>query len=73
MADARIPFAAAGSCQDVSAEVVEPLARLRDDLRSVRLELEVPGADAARQRPRRLVAQVDDYLLPRLGRWRRRS
>jgi Dynamin family len=44
------------------------LARLRDDLASVRLELEVPGAEEARRARDDLVAQVDDYLLPRLDR-----
>jgi energy-coupling factor transporter ATP-binding protein EcfA2 len=43
------------------------LGRLRDDLASVRLELAVPGADEARRTRDDLVAQVDDYLLPRLG------
>jgi hypothetical protein len=44
----------------------EPLVRLRDDLRSVRLDLEVPGAAEARRVRDDLVSQVDDYLLPRL-------
>lgn len=48
------------------ADATEPLIRLRDDLRAVRLELEVPGAPEARQARDELVAQVDDYLLPRL-------
>ena len=43
-----------------------PLARLRDDLRAVRLALDVPGAAEARRVRDDLVAQVDDYLLPRL-------
>ncbi|MBA3788282.1 MAG: hypothetical protein H0X21_06255, partial [Actinobacteria bacterium] len=50
----------------MAADVTEPLARLRDDLRSVRLELDVPGAGDARRVRDDLVAQVDDYLLPRL-------
>ena len=49
----------------MAADLIEPLERLRNDLRSVRLELDVPGADARRGRDD-LVAQVDDYLLPRL-------
>ena len=49
------------------AAVTEPLSRLRDDLRAVRLELEVPGAEEARRVRDDLVAQVDDYLLPRLA------
>ena len=48
------------------ADLTEPLARLRDDLRSVRLDLEVPGAAEARRVRDELVSQVDDYLLPRL-------
>lgn len=47
---------------------IEPLERLRDDLRSVRLALDVPGAEEARRARDELVAQVDDYLLPRLRR-----
>jgi hypothetical protein len=50
----------------VTATVIEPLTRLRDDLRAVRLELEVPGAAAAREARDSLVGQIDDYLLPRL-------
>jgi energy-coupling factor transporter ATP-binding protein EcfA2 len=42
------------------------LERLRDDLRSVRLELDVPGADEARRARDDVIAQVDDYVLPRL-------
>src|SRR3954463_9693828 len=51
----------------MSATVAEPLSRLRDDLRAVRLELDVPGAAEARRVRDDLVAQVDDYLLPRLA------
>src|SRR5215203_1254069 len=43
------------------------LGRLRDDLAAVRLDLAVPGAEEARRARNDLVAQVDDYLLPRLG------
>ena len=50
----------------MTADATEPLIRLRDDLRSVRLELEVLGAAEARRVRDDLVAQVDDYLLPRL-------
>src|SRR5215208_4137543 len=32
----------------MSAAATEPLSRLRDDLRAVRLELDVPGAEEAR-------------------------
>ena len=50
----------------MAADLTEPLARLRDDLRAVRLELDVLGAEEARHARDDLVAQVDDYLLPRL-------
>src|SRR5215203_2106197 len=49
------------------ANLPEELGRLRDDLAAVRLDLAVPGADQARHARNDLVAQVDDYLLPRLG------
>ena len=50
----------------MAADVTQPLTRLREDLRGVRLDLEVPGAAEARRVRDDLVAQVDDYLLPRL-------
>jgi hypothetical protein len=45
---------------------VEALERLRDALREVELELDLPDAPAARHARTQLVEQVDDYLLPRL-------
>jgi energy-coupling factor transporter ATP-binding protein EcfA2 len=51
----------------MQADLPAALARLRDDLDAVRLDLAVPGADEARRTRDDLVAQVDDYLLPRLG------
>jgi hypothetical protein len=48
------------------ANLPAALTRLRDDLAAVRLELAVPGAEEARRTRDDLVAQVDDYLLPRL-------
>jgi energy-coupling factor transporter ATP-binding protein EcfA2 len=51
----------------MQADLPAALARLRDDLDAVRLDLAVPGADEARRTRDELVAQVDDYLLPRLG------
>ena len=51
-----------------AADVTHPLARLRDDLREVRLDLELPDAVDARRARDDLVAQIDDYLLPRLRR-----
>jgi hypothetical protein len=50
----------------MSSELIDALARLHDDLGAVRLDLEVPGAAEARRTRDDLVAQVDDYLLPRL-------
>ena len=44
----------------------EALTRLRDDLGAVRLSLGLPGAPAARRLRDDAVAQIDDYLLPRL-------
>ncbi|MDQ3758951.1 MAG: dynamin family protein [Actinomycetota bacterium] len=46
--------------------LIEPLERLRDRLGAVRLELEVPAAAQARVLREEFVAQIDDYLLPRL-------
>jgi hypothetical protein len=48
-------------------ELSEAVGRLRDELSAVRLELEVPGAADARRARDDLVAQADDYLLPRLS------
>jgi energy-coupling factor transporter ATP-binding protein EcfA2 len=45
----------------------DALGRLRDGLAAVRLELAVPGVEEARRARDDLVAQVDDYLLPRLA------
>ena len=47
--------------------VTDSLAALRDAAKDVRLDLEVPGALEARGVRDDLVAQVDDYLLPRLA------
>jgi hypothetical protein len=46
--------------------VIDALTRLRDELAGLELGLEVPGAEEARAARDGLVAQVDDYLLPRL-------
>ena len=50
----------------MGSELTGPLERLREDLRTVRLELEVPGTEEARRARDDLVAQVDNYILPRL-------
>ncbi|MFZ0531205.1 MAG: GTPase, partial [Propionicimonas sp.] len=44
------------------------LLRLRDALAEVRLPLELPGSVAAAGEARGFVAQLDDYVLPRLDR-----
>jgi len=44
------------------------LTGLRDALAGVRLPLALPGSEAAAARARAAVAQLDDYILPRLAR-----
>ncbi len=48
------------------AAVAVALTGLRDGVAAVRLGLAAPGAAAAARTARAVVAQVDDYLLPRL-------
>src|SRR4051812_44844821 len=61
----------AGQAQSMS--VVSPdaladgLVSVGEQLRAVRLELEAPAAGEARRVRDELVAQIDDYLLPRLA------
>jgi hypothetical protein len=55
-----------GGGDPVRPELPEAVGRLRDELAAVRLELEVAGASEARRARDDLVAQADDYLLPRL-------
>ena len=50
----------------MGTSLTDALERLRDDLAGVRLDLDLPGAVEARRVRDDLVAQVDDYLLPRL-------
>ena len=50
----------------MNAALPEALTRLRDDLKAVRLSLELVGARDARRARDDTVAQIDDYLLPRL-------
>ena len=50
----------------MDAALPDALTRLRDDLEAVRLLLELDGASEARRARDDTVAQVDDYLLPRL-------
>ena len=49
-------------------DLPDTLARLRDDLHQVRLDLDVAGAGEARRARDELCAQIDDYLMPRLRR-----
>ncbi len=50
----------------MNAALPDALTRLRDDLKAVRLLLEVDGARDARQARDAAVAQIDDYVLPRI-------
>lgn len=59
-------MAPAGSSEPMNPALTDALARMRDDLRAVRLDLDVVGASEARRIRNDLTAQVDDYLLPRL-------
>ena len=52
----------------VPPDLATAVATVRDRAAALRLGLEVPGADAARRSRHELVGQVEDYLLPRLGR-----
>jgi energy-coupling factor transporter ATP-binding protein EcfA2 len=51
----------------MSPELTDALGRVRDAAAAVRLDLDVPGAERTRTVRDDLVAQVDNYLLPRLG------
>jgi energy-coupling factor transporter ATP-binding protein EcfA2 len=50
------------------SELLDALTLLRDRLAEARLPLEVPEVEAARSARKRLVDQLDDYVLPRLRR-----
>ncbi|MFF9573924.1 ATP-binding protein [Streptomyces rubiginosohelvolus] len=51
---------------DVRPQLIDALSALRDRVAAVRLPLPMPGAERARQTRVELLAQLDDYLLPRL-------
>ncbi|WP_120728208.1 dynamin family protein [Streptomyces hundungensis] len=51
---------------DVRPQLIDALSALRDSVAAVRLPLPLPGAPRARQTRSELLAQLDDYLLPRL-------
>jgi energy-coupling factor transporter ATP-binding protein EcfA2 len=51
---------------DVPPQLIDALSALRDRVAAVRLPLPLPDAPRARQTRAELLAQLDDYLLPRL-------
>ncbi|MBK3602030.1 ATP-binding protein [Streptomyces sp. MBT54] len=51
---------------DVRPQLIDALSALRDRVAAVRLPLPLPGAERAWQTRVELLAQLDDYLLPRL-------
>ncbi|MGW7054914.1 dynamin family protein [Streptomyces sp. NPDC054887] len=51
---------------DARPQLIDALSALRDRVAAVRLPLPLPGAPRARQSRIELLAQLDDYLLPRL-------
>ncbi|WP_240109461.1 dynamin family protein [Streptomyces sp. MUM 203J] len=53
---------------DVRPQLLDALSALRDSVAAVRLPLSLPGAPGARRARSELLAQLDDYLVPRLTR-----
>ncbi|MFD7326123.1 dynamin family protein [Streptomyces sp. NPDC059875] len=51
---------------DERPQLIDALSALRDCVAAVRLPLPLPGAPRARQNRSELLAQLDDYLVPRL-------
>jgi energy-coupling factor transporter ATP-binding protein EcfA2 len=51
---------------DARPQLLDALSALRDSVAAVRLPLPIPGASRARQTRTELLAQLDDYLVPRL-------
>ncbi|GGT59396.1 dynamin family protein [Streptomyces purpureus] len=51
---------------DVRPQLLDALSALRDRVAAVRLPLPLPGVPRARQTRAELLAQLDDYLVPRL-------
>ncbi|WP_313896561.1 ATP-binding protein [Streptomyces sp. GC420] len=51
---------------DVRPQLLEALSNLRDRVAAVRFPLPIPGAPRARLNREELLAQLDDYLVPRL-------
>ena len=62
------PWAVTEGAQQAAAELLAALGELRARLGAVRLPLELAGRDDAALGARRLVEQLDDYVLPRLRR-----
>jgi len=50
-----------------TASLVDSLTRLRDELGRARLPIALPGSAEADKSARQMVAQLDDYILPRLA------
>jgi dynamin family protein len=51
---------------NVRPELLDALSALRDGVAAARFPLPLPGADRARRSRDELLAQLDDYLMPRL-------
>ncbi|WP_236240731.1 GTPase domain-containing protein [Streptomyces sp. CC228A] len=51
---------------DVRPQLLDALSALRDSVAAVRLPLSLPGAPGARRTRAELLAQLDDYVVPRL-------
>ncbi|MFJ7492051.1 ATP-binding protein [Streptomyces sp. NPDC097727] len=51
---------------DVRPQLIDALSALRDRVAAVRLPLPLPGAERGRRTRSEMLAQLDDYLLPRL-------
>ncbi|MFE0625834.1 dynamin family protein [Streptomyces sp. NPDC058864] len=51
---------------DVRPELLDALSTLRDRVADARFPLPLPGAERARRTRQELLAQLDDYLVPRL-------
>lgn len=51
---------------NVRPELLDALSALRDGVAAARFPLPLPGADLARRSRDELLAQLDDYLMPRL-------
>lgn len=59
---------AASTPLTVNVALAQALAALREAAAAIRFDLDIPGADSARESGAELVRQLDDYVLPRLRR-----